>query len=144
MTYDINAVSIFKGEAGVDYEEELSFVTGGNSAMCGVYLEIGRDYLLGLYRIENSFFAGNDGQLTVGLCDFVREWNSVSDEDQELLEDGCGADGDEDEEDSEDSEDDEDEADEEEDMCAGSCSEFQVTAREVHTFTWNHQHKLRE
>lgn len=87
------------------YSQEISFVTGGNSATCGVSLELGEEYLIGLYRSgPNTFDPDQDGQLTVGLCDLVQDWGSVSDEDMATLEAGCDND----------------------DPCSGSCTDTQV------------------
>lgn len=108
VTYTVNVVDFFKTEDGVSYGQVLTFITGGNSAACGVNLDIGEEYLLGLDRLSTDpFNPDRDNMLTVGLCDLSQTWASVSDDDKDALEVGC----------------------EVEDHCPGLCSEYQVTRR---------------
>lgn len=106
VTYTINTRTLYKGEPNVKYAQEITFVTGGNSATCGVSLELNQEYLLGLYRSGPNIFEPDEegGELTVGLCDLVSVWNSVSAEDEATLEGGCGGN----------------------DLCFGACGESQV------------------
>lgn len=97
-TYQVEIITIFKGEPTVEYANEITVVTGGNSALCGVYFEIGEEYLIDLWRSEST------GDLRSGLCGITQTWSSVSKEDQALLTDGCDS----------------------VDMCGGICDEFQV------------------
>ncbi|CAN0449633.1 unnamed protein product, partial [Scytosiphon promiscuus] len=56
------------------------FVTDKNSdLLCGVTLEIGEEYLIGLSWYSLGYF-------TASYCDLFREWSSVSDEDRASLE----------------------------------------------------------
>lgn len=50
VTYSINVTTLFKTEEGVDYPDEIEITTRANSALCGIYLDIGEEYLLDLYR----------------------------------------------------------------------------------------------
>lgn len=75
---------MYKAEPGVLYPEELSFITGGNGALCGIYMEFGQEYLIDLVR--DDF----DGELhAVGLCGAFRPWSSVTELDLYHLEGGC-------------------------------------------------------
>ena len=89
--------SLFKGEPNAKHGKEISFVTNGSSAACGVTLELGRQYLIGLYR-------DGDGSFTANSCGLVRRWDDVTKEERASLRTGC----------------------EEDDPCDGSCGEFQV------------------
>lgn len=89
ITYTINVFDLFKVEPDYSYASILTFITGGNSAACGVNLDIGDEYLLGLNRIESAFDPAQNGQLTVGLCGLVSEWDDVSDEVKDDLDNGC-------------------------------------------------------
>ena len=104
VTYTVAVNTLYKEELNVEYDEEISTVTGGNSAACGVPLELHEEYLIGLSRSGPSiFFPSQDGQLRFGLCGLVRVWSSVTDEEEAALEAGCDG-----------------------DQCDGACSEFQV------------------
>lgn len=72
---------MYKGDPNVKYAQQLSVTTASNSAACGVVLEVGEDYLLGL----SSF----DGGLSVGLCSLIKVWDDVTAEDLATLENGC-------------------------------------------------------
>lgn len=105
VTYTVSTTTLYKAEPTVNYAQDIEFLTGGNSAICGVSLELGKEYLIGLYRIgPNSFDPDRDGQLTVGLCDLVQLWSAVTDEDKATLDAGCG----------------------DTDQCSGSCGDSQV------------------
>lgn len=104
VTFTVEVNAVYSGD--VDGQDEISFVTGGNSAICGVDLTIGEEYLLGLYPAGEDPFdsgtgGGTAGQLTVGLCDLARVWSDVPDDEKADLEAGC-------------------------DECDVSCGEFQV------------------
>ncbi|CAM9278664.1 unnamed protein product, partial [Laminaria digitata] len=78
VTYTVLTETLYKAEPYVRYAQEISFVTGGNSALCGVYLKLEEEYLIGLYR--------SSGALTVGLCDLFQRWSDVSEDDKKTLE----------------------------------------------------------
>lgn len=104
VTYTMDTITLYKGETGETYEQEITFITGGNDAACGVNLEIGEEYLLGLYRTTaDPFQMETGGQLTVGLCDLAQVWSSVSDDEKAQLGNGCNI-----------------------DACDGTCSDSQV------------------
>ncbi|CAM9771586.1 unnamed protein product [Hapterophycus canaliculatus] len=52
VAYSIKVVWLFKVEDGVDYPEEIEITTSANSAACGIYLNIGEEYLLDLIRYD--------------------------------------------------------------------------------------------
>lgn len=108
VTYTVLTKTLYKGEPTARYAQDVQFLTGGNSATCGVSLKLGEEYLIGLYRI-NSFDPDRDGQLTVGLCDLVQVWSAVTDGDKATLDTGC----------------------DDTDPCSGSCGDSQVL-----TFGW--------
>lgn len=49
-TYNIKIITLYKTEEDVDYPEEVVITTAGSSAQCGIYLEVGVEYLLDFYR----------------------------------------------------------------------------------------------
>lgn len=101
MTYEVEINALYKVEENVSYGEQISFITSANSAFCGIYLEIGEEYLLDLYRPDDG-----SGLRAVGMCGAIQSWSSVTDEDLEILEEsGCENDT---------------------DACGGLCGEFQV------------------
>lgn len=106
VTYTVKTTTLYKAEPNVRYAQEITFVTGGNSATCGVSLEINEEYLLGFFRSEASIFEPDQegGELTVGLCDLVSVWSSVSAEDEATLAAGCDGGG----------------------LCPGGCDDSQV------------------
>lgn len=57
VTYDIRIMTSFKTEEGVDYPESITIATAANAALCGIYLEVGNEYLLDLFRyaLESLF-----------------------------------------------------------------------------------------
>lgn len=101
--YEIVTSEIFKGEPDVEYAVDMSFdlVTGGNSALCGIYLEIGDEYLIDLNRYD---FGGEESLQAVGLCGLAQLWSTVTEDDQALLRGGC----------------------DDYDPCGGTCGDFQV------------------
>lgn len=103
VTYTVNTLNMFKGEPNVRYAQVISFITGGNSAACGVDLEIGEEYLLGISPAVDPFDPDRDGRLSVGACGLVRTWSSITDEEASSLEYGCDG-----------------------EPCGGSCDEYQV------------------
>lgn len=50
VTYEIRIITLFKTEEDVAYPEEIAITTAANSAQCGIYLEVGDEYLLDLTR----------------------------------------------------------------------------------------------
>lgn len=96
VTYTLDPIALYKEEPGVTYDQEITFTTPGSGVLCGVTLEIGEEYLLGLYRHENGYLTGD-------YCGLIWEWDWVTDEDESSLEDGCQG-----------------------DPCNGWCGEFQV------------------
>lgn len=99
VTYFLDTKTLFKAEPNVRYAKEISFVTNKSSAACGVTLEIGKQYLIGLGRDD-------DGQLSASSCGLVRRWNAVTKEERASIRAGC-----------------------EDDPCDGSCGEFQVRSQ---------------
>ena len=96
--YTLNTITLFKGEEGVTYTAgEASFITPAYSFDCGVRLEIGNEYLVGLHAL------GEHGGYTVPLCHGLYELWSTSVE-EELIECGVLI-----------------------DQCAGACEEFEVS-----------------
>ena len=78
-TYTANTSTVYKSEPNVVYAQVISFVTGGNSAACGVNLTIGEEYLFPLSRISNSFFEPEvDGELSASLCSPPQVWSAVN------------------------------------------------------------------
>lgn len=69
----------------MDYGDRvrLTFATGGNSALCGIVLEVGEEYLLDLVRHEWD----DDSLWSAGLCGGTRSWSAVTDQDLVFLND---------------------------------------------------------
>ena len=108
VTYTVAVNTLYKEELNVEYAEEISIVTAGSIAACGVLLKLHEEYLIGLHRSGASIFnPSQDGQLRFSVCGLVRVWSSVTDEDVASLEACCNG-----------------------DLCELACSEFQVQ-REV-------------
>lgn len=86
----------------MEYAVDMSFnlTTGGNSAQCGIYLDIGVEYVIDLFR--NEFLDRLQAQ---GLCGLVRPWSSVTAQEEEFLRESC----------------------ESYDPCEGTCGDFQVS-----------------
>lgn len=103
-TYAVNTTTLYKQEPDVEYTQEITFITAGNSAACGVQLDIGEEYILALGRLpEDLLNPDRSGQFTVGLCNLVQFWSAAGED--ELV--GCGA-----------------------DACSGNCDELQVNTRQ--------------
>lgn len=85
--YTLEIITVYKGEP--EWVEtnacEISFVTAGSSAACGVTLAIGEEYLFGLSWSSQGYF-------TASSCGLARAWNE---EDMTVLEaNGCDGDDD--------------------------------------------------
>lgn len=80
VNFTVEIIQLYKEEDDVQYGEELTFVTGGNSGLCGVDLAVGEEYLIDLYP------SSNDDQLYAQLCGMFRTWSSVTDEEATELE----------------------------------------------------------
>ncbi|CAM9315840.1 unnamed protein product, partial [Laminaria digitata] len=78
ITYTLDAKKIYKSSAKHHGNNEISFDTNASSAACGVYLELGKQYLLGLYQSD-------DGSFTANSCGLVRQWNAVTKEERASL-----------------------------------------------------------
>lgn len=104
VTYTVAVTTVFKGDTGG--EAEISFITAGNSAACGIGLEIGQEYVLALApAVDNPLEpAGIEGELSVEACGLYRVWDELPDEERDDLQAGCAA----------------------EDPCLGTCDEYQV------------------
>lgn len=98
--YTLDTVTLYKEEPDVTYAQEVYFTTAADSMLCGITLDIGEEYLLGLYRHD-------DGHLTANACGLVWEWSWVSAEDKLSLEIGC-----------------------QDDPCNDACGKFQVRSGE--------------
>lgn len=91
ITYTVDVTTVFLGDTyGKD---EISFVTAGNSAACGITLEIGEEYVIALSpAVANPFDPTiTKGELTVGACGLWSKWSAVSDDEKADLEAGCVA-----------------------------------------------------
>lgn len=78
--FTVQIIELYKGESEVPAGEELTFVTGGNSALCGVDLTVGEEYLVGLYP------GWNGDELYAQSCGLFRTWSSVTEEERTELE----------------------------------------------------------
>lgn len=116
VTYTVRTLTLYKyptePNVRMAFPEEITFSTAGNGGLCGVTLEIGSEYLIGLTLSDED-------ELTANSCDLYRGWSTLTDEELSLLEAGCGEDG-----------------GEEEDPCEGACTEFQVGERETPARTY--------
>ncbi|CAM9746828.1 unnamed protein product, partial [Hapterophycus canaliculatus] len=79
VNFTVQIIELYKGEDDVP-GGEITFVTGGNSALCGVDLTVGQEYLIGLYP------GWNGDQLYAQSCRLFRTWSSVTDDEQTELE----------------------------------------------------------
>eukprot|EP00752_Nemacystus_decipiens_P002302 g2178.t1 len=87
ITYNIRIITLFKTEEGVDYPEEIT-ITTADAVGCGIYLDVGNEYLLDLLR-------SGDDLWSVGLCGATQSWTTLSKEKIATLEDidaACTAD----------------------------------------------------
>ena len=80
----MDVLTILKGESGVDYGDNHTFVTESSESFCGVYLELDTEYLIDFSRDED------DGLLHANSCGLARKWSSVNAVDLADLESGCG------------------------------------------------------
>ncbi|CAM9343827.1 unnamed protein product, partial [Hapterophycus canaliculatus] len=87
ITYTADVTTVYSGSNA----DEITFITGGNSAACGVDLRIGEEYILGLYPAVADPFDSTDvtGLLTVGACDLARLWSDVPAVEKADLAAGC-------------------------------------------------------
>lgn len=89
VTYTVNTTTMYKSEPNTSYAQVLSFTTGGNDALCGIYMEIGEEYLIDLLRIGGNVLEPATGDLgAVGLCGAFRRWSSVTEDDLAILQGG--------------------------------------------------------
>ncbi|CAM9774530.1 unnamed protein product, partial [Hapterophycus canaliculatus] len=83
VTYTIRTLTLYKypteSNVRATFPAEITFSTAGNGAACGVSLEIGAEYLIGLTL-------SSEGELTANLCGLYRSWSSVTDDELALLE----------------------------------------------------------
>ena len=88
VTYTVDVTTVFLGDTDI---QEITFVTAGNGAACGVSLEIGEEYVLGLHPAVATAFVSmiTEGELTVDSCGLVRMWGTISEEEEEDLDSGC-------------------------------------------------------
>lgn len=89
VVYEVETTALYNPDPTVRYAQTLSFLTGGNSAQCGVEFEVGSDVLLFLTWEEFS------GSYVTGSCSNNTLWSLVSEEDVLILESGraCDASG---------------------------------------------------
>lgn len=69
--------------------DNVTFVTGGNSAVCGADLTVGEEYVLGLYVAEPLDSTDEKDLLTVGACGLARLWSDLSADEKDELIFGC-------------------------------------------------------
>lgn len=83
VDYSVETITVYKGEDGTEYGEGVTFdfSTQGNSAACGIDLDVGEEYLL-------DFWLSAEGSLgSAGLCGLTRIRSSITDEDMLFLQD---------------------------------------------------------
>ncbi|CAM9199608.1 unnamed protein product, partial [Laminaria digitata] len=78
VTYNLKYTNFYKGD--IQNEEEIWFTTAGSFAACGVYHELGQEYLMGLSKGED------EGSFTASSCGLYEDWSSVSREDKAAVE----------------------------------------------------------
>lgn len=85
VTYEVETIELFNPDPAVRYDVNLEFLTGGNSALCGVEFVIGDEWLLDLRLAA-------DGVFVTGSCFYNRLWDSVTVEELATLDAGaaCG------------------------------------------------------
>lgn len=99
VTYTVEAIAVFKNSSKAEKErKKIKFTTTGSSAACGIDLEIDKTYLLDLVYNGRKLSA-------VGSCGGWQLWKEVSDDDKNVLRNGCG------------------------DPCKGECDKHQVCSR---------------
>lgn len=96
--YTVDTITLFKGESGTFYPEEISFFTAESDALCGVNPTIGEEYVFGLYA-DKEIDSTDELGLSAYLCGLNMEWSMV---DEGILNE-CG-----------------------DDPCDGECDEFEV------------------
>lgn len=80
----MDVLAVYKGESGVDYGDNNTFLTESGGSFCGVFLELDTEYLIDFSRDED------DGLLHASSCGLARVWSSVDAVDLADLESGCG------------------------------------------------------
>lgn len=99
VTYNVEAIAVFKDSSKAEkMRKKIKFTTTGSSAACGIHLEIDKTYLLDLVYNGRKLSA-------VGSCGGWQPWKEVSDDDKNVLRNGCG------------------------DPCKGECDKYQVCSR---------------
>lgn len=74
--YIVQVLEQFKG---TKIEDNLMFLgTGVNSALCGINLQIGLEYLFNLDSAKNFPGTCPDTVFSVGLCNFPAVWSSLT------------------------------------------------------------------
>eukprot|EP00903_Cladosiphon_okamuranus_P015461 g14277.t1 len=91
VTYTVDVTTVFLGDTCG--EDEISFVTAGNSAACGINLEIGEEYVLALSPAVADPFDPTitEDDLSVYACGLWRKWDHIPDDEKMDLEAGCVA-----------------------------------------------------
>ncbi|CAM9219707.1 unnamed protein product [Ectocarpus sp. 12 AP-2014] len=70
VTYNVKVGTLYKTEVGVDYPVEIEVTTSASAADCGVYLQVGGEYLLDLYRYKSEL-------RSVGACGATQSWTTL-------------------------------------------------------------------
>lgn len=78
--YEVGVETLFLGNTN-----SLSVITFTTDDLCGLYLEEGEEYVLGLNYVSPA-----SGKLILGSCGLARMWNN-DDEEMDELDAGCGA-----------------------------------------------------
>lgn len=78
MTYTAKVDIVYKGDPTL---QEISVTTAGNTGACGLPLQVGGEYLLGL--------SGGEGKFTGSTCGYWNTWGFGSERDVASLEAGC-------------------------------------------------------
>ena len=110
VVYLVKTLEVLKGEVEENYVDgtmKLSLTTGGNSALCGIFMEIGEEYLIDLFHDDFS----EDELTVVGSCGLFSSVDTSDSEQNNLLAGGC----------------------DDHDPCGGTCDDFQVLAHLVLT-----------
>lgn len=103
--YVIRTVEVYKSLSDQDYyaeDMEINITTPGNSGLCGIYMEIGEDYLIDLNLVDGGSSSGSSSGgsgstaggsqfKAIGMCGLFRSWSDVEDSEDDLaiLEEGC-------------------------------------------------------
>ncbi|CAM9986066.1 unnamed protein product [Ascophyllum nodosum] len=102
VVYLVKTLEVLKGEVEENYVDgtmKLSLTTGGNSALCGIFMEIGEEYLIDLFHDDFS----EDELTVVGSCGLFSSVDTSDSEQNNLLAGGC----------------------DDHDPCGGTCDDFQ-------------------